>query len=89
MKNREQLESLLNASTLWSKDRWGNYKAVTSKGEYRIVLKDKVIRLERKVEIESYNENRWFNVQSNFYGKVKVDADKRLVLISGSKAIKL
>lgn len=81
------LETVLATSQLWTKDAWGNYK--TANGEFRLRLQDKVIRVERKTPIEGYTQPKWIKIQSNYYSKIKLNTERRSVLIVGSKAIKL
>lgn len=90
MSNKVELQRLLDTSPMWTLDRWGNYKIQVSSGHvYRLVLKDKVVRLESKTAATSLSDSRWVKIQSGFYKNIKLDLVKRLVLISGSKAIKL
>jgi hypothetical protein len=80
--NKETLIEMLDNATLWTKDRWGNYKTETKTGSYRIHLKDRVVRLETKVG------DQWVKLYSRFITQLTT-TEKGSLIFAKNRAIKL
>ena len=68
---KQELITALEASDVWTKDRFGHFKLTFKSIQYRLKLQDLVVRYEKKVGSE------WFCRVGDYYKSVKVQ-DGRL-----------
>ena len=66
MMDKTELVQMLDEAALWTKDRFSNYHSSFGEKDYRLKLRDRVVRLEIKIGTE------WHKLYSEYYTKLNV-----------------
>ncbi len=63
---KQELIAVLEASDVWTKDRYGHFKLTFGTGQYRLKIQPLVVRYEKKIESE------WFCKSGDYYKAVAI-----------------